>query len=389
MTPQTALPLLLITLGAMLTPTLARKLALPLAVIEIAYGALIGPHGLGLADPHLPFVHTLAELGFAFFLFLTGLEVDVPLLRAQGARAVLLLVGSSLLSFVLAGALASAAGWGTWTALALGATSVPLLMSVLRELELVHSDLGAGMIAAAAVGEVVTVALMSVLSVLASAASPAESVAGLARLAALVGALWLGTGLLRLALWWRPEPFLRMVATHDAAELGVRAGFGVMFLMVGLALLAGVEAVMGAFLGGLMVGGVVHDRGALEHKLGSMAWGFFVPVFFVHVGMRLELDLELLTHEAGWLLAMALVMLAAKLVPQLLFVLRGTPLPDAAAAALLNAAPLTLEIAIMDLAERAGQVDTRTGSAVIAAGILASLAYPSLGRRLLSRRRAP
>ncbi|HMV69758.1 MAG TPA: cation:proton antiporter [Myxococcota bacterium] len=379
-----ALPLLLITFGAMLTPMLARTLALPLAVVEIAYGVMIGPHGLGLADPAVPFVHTLADLGFAFFLFLTGLEVDVPLLRQRGRRAMAGLILLSLVSFVLSGGVAARLGWGMWTALALGATSVPLLVSVLRELDLVRSPTGASLIAGAAVGEVVTVALMSVMSVVSSAGGPLEALVGLGRLSGLILVLWIGTGVLRLALWWRPEPFLRMVASHDPNEIGVRAGFGVMFAMIAVALLTGVEAVMGAFLGGLMVGGVVHDRGALEDKLGSMAWGFFVPVFFVHVGMRLELDARLITEDAGWLLGMAGVMLGVKLLPQLLLLTRGASLRAVAAGALLYAAPLTLVIAVMDLAQRVGQVDTHTESAVIAAGMLASLAFPSLARRLLA-----
>ena len=72
-----------------------------------------------------------------------------------------------------------------------------------------------------------------------------------------------------------------------------------------------------------------------------------------------------------------------KLVPSLLLMLRGLKLQEVLATTCLLAAPLTLVIAIMEMAAYSGNVDEATKANVITAGIMASLLYPSLARKLL------
>ena len=72
-----ALALVLMTAGAIIMPPVAKRIAIPVAVAEIVYGFAIGGSGFDIAgDPNNPFIRFLSDLGFAFFLFLAGLEID-------------------------------------------------------------------------------------------------------------------------------------------------------------------------------------------------------------------------------------------------------------------------------------------------------------------------
>ena len=93
--------LLLIAFVAMLAPFLAELpsgFRLPIVVLEVIMGILIGPYVLHLASPD-GMIGTLGELGLAFLLFMVGLEIDFDKIRG---RPLSLAVGGWSLSFLLA-----------------------------------------------------------------------------------------------------------------------------------------------------------------------------------------------------------------------------------------------------------------------------------------------
>ena len=73
-TPQ-AITLLVIAIGAFLVPLLSRRLGVPAAVGEIVFGILVGPAILGIVR-ETEFFNFIAEFGFAFLMFLAGLELE-------------------------------------------------------------------------------------------------------------------------------------------------------------------------------------------------------------------------------------------------------------------------------------------------------------------------
>lgn len=387
MTGATAGALLLVTLGATVLPALGRRLRVPVAIVEILYGVLIGGSGLGLVTAHgQPFLTFLADLGFALFLLVAGLELDFDEIERSGRRA---LAGVTLVAVLSIGAalgLSAVLGWSPWVGLAAGATSVPLLMAVLRELGRLSSLTGRRLVTLAALGEVVTVAVIALFELL-GGHEAATLGAALRLVLPVLGVLLVGV-VLKAAAWWYPSLFGRLIASEDPQELGVRVGLGMMFVFVGLAILGGIEPVLGAFLAGLTLAYVLRDKGALEHKLASMAYGFFVPVFFVSVGVRLELNAAQLLTDLPFLLSLLAVMLAAKAVSGIYLLGVGFRARHALAGVLLLASPLTLVIAISDLAVRADAISASQETAVVAAGMAASLIFPTLARLLLADRGA-
>jgi Kef-type K+ transport system membrane component KefB len=384
MDPNAAIPLILITLGAIIVPGVARHVAIPVAVMEIAYGLLIGNTVLGLVpDVHDPFIAFLSVVGFAFFLFLAGLEIDFRGVEKSGVRDAIVPVAVSTMAFALSIGVSLHQGWGMWVGLATGATSVPLLLAVVRELRLSATPLGGTMITFAAVGEALTIVFLSLVEIQQHAHSIGDAVVGILRLLGLVVMMVVVVQLLRTLLWWFPHLFSRLVAHDDPSEVGVRVGFGLMFSFVGLSMLAHVEPFLGAFIAGAILSYIIREKGALEHKLSSMGYGFFIPVFFINVGIQLTLTVDLIVDNIHWILSLIALMLLAKLIPGTLLLLRGLRLREVAATAGLLAAPLTLVIAIMDIGHRLGAIDNTTRAVVITAGIIASLLFPSFARALL------
>lgn len=384
MTHDAALLLLVIAVGAVASPSVGRWLGVPAAVVEIVFGIAVAATGLVEAET-VPFVRFLADLGFALFLFLAGMEVDAKGLRDGGVRSVVGPVLAASAAFVQAFAVCGLLGWSPWVALALGATSVPLLLAVVREQGLGATPIGKQMVTVAAVGEVVTVALVALGEVIEHAHGALDAVLGLARLVGLLALVIFGTRVIAVLRWWFPER-ARGLAAGDAAETGVRAGFGLAFAMIAAAAFAGVEPLLGAFVGGLMVAFAVADKHAIEQKFGSMAYGFFVPVFFVDVGLRLDLHEFDVASGLPRVLGVCLVMLVIKLLPGLGWLLAGRTVRQVLATSLLLAAPLTLVIAIADLAARLGAIDAATEGVLVLSGMVTSLVFPSVARRLLVAR---
>ena len=379
-----ALTLVLMTLGAIAMPNFAKRIAIPVAVAEILYGFTIGASGLDLVgDPNDPFIQFLSDLGFAFFLFLAGLEIDFTDIENRLHELFLPFVLSSL-AFAFSMSITAWLHMGIWVGLATGATAVPLLLSVVREMRLGGTYLGTTMIAFAAMGELITIFLLSALEIHTLAHGDlGEMLFGFLLLGALVAVAVAGASLLRTLNWWRPSLFRKMVAHDDPSEFGIRVGFAMMFFFIGLSILAHVEPFLGAFVAGAILSFVIRDKGALEHKISSMAYGFFVPIFFIHVGMRLNITVELLTSNFTSILLIIGIMFSVKFIPGILLLLRGFTFAQLIATCSLLAAPLTLVIAIMELGVKNQTVDEETSVIVITAGILASLLYPSFARRLL------
>ncbi len=145
------LPLLIVIFLAFLVPiALSRfkKLRLPIVVGEIIAGIIIGRSGFGLVQHHEVVLDLLAELGFVFLMFLSGMEVDFTSLgqltgnkrsgkqpaspiRLAGISFALTLALSTLIGFAFTRAGLASSPW--MIALILSTTSLGVVVPVLKE----------------------------------------------------------------------------------------------------------------------------------------------------------------------------------------------------------------------------------------------------------------
>jgi Kef-type K+ transport system membrane component KefB len=366
---------------SVLGPVVAVRVRLPAAVVLMITGVVFGPSLIGLVR-ETPFVSLAADLGFWVLMFIAGMELDFNALRAGGAKGLTAPVAIVLGCFVVGGAI----GWSfqlSWVdVLALCCMSVGMPIAVLHETGQTRRPLGRLVILTASVGEFVCILIIIGYEIIAHAGVGLGLVESVAKVLLLFVISSLVIRWSRAVVWWWPERFQRMVEHHDAAELGVRVGLLVMLGFVLLTKLVGVEPILGAFIGGALVAFVLRERAMLETKIAALGNGLFIPIFFVVVGVRFrpgELDLAAL-RNAGLLTLLAG---AVKVGPTLLFSRGLRPLERLAAASLLSA-PLTLVVAVAEIASEFGAVDARHKSTLLLAAMGFSAVYPAVFRALVS-----
>jgi Kef-type K+ transport system membrane component KefB len=379
--------LLAVAVVAFLAPLavgLFPRLRVPAVVLEIVAGIVLGPSALDWVHIDAP-VQVLSLLGFAFLLFLAGLEVDVHRLRGSTLRRAVIGYGVSLAIGVLAGYGFAAAGWvhsPLLVGIALAATSSGLVVSLLTDNGRAGDELGQTVVAAVAVADFGAVLLLS-LAFPTSGGSTGERVV----LLVAFGALVLVTG---LTLWYTARSRrLAAVLTRlqdTTAEIRVRAA---MVLLVGFVALAekfGLESILGAFLAGTMVALVDRDTAShprLRLKLDAIGNGFLIPVFFVSSGLRLDLRELFATPSSG---LRVLLFLAA------LLVVRGTPAlqyrrrfgrRSVYAIGLLQATSLPVIVSATQIGVQIGLITEVNAAAMTCAGVLSVLIFPTAAVKLL------
>ena len=377
------LMLLVLLGGAFLGPILSSRLRMPSAILLIGFGLLVGPHLLGWVQD-TTVVAFLSEVGFILLMFLAGLEIDFNGIRQRGRNSLILMFSICLVIFGLSFGAAFFLGLHPIFGLALGATSVGLPLAVLKEMNRLRSPLGQQIILLGSVGEFLTVLGMTLFYFGARYGLSWELAFGLGKL---VGVLLVAGLTLRIGnalAWWRPHSFSNLVATHESSEIGVRASLLIMVAFSSLAIWAGVEPIVGAFLAGALIAFVFRGKEVLEEKLSVVGHGLFVPIFFVVVGIRF--DPAAITGPnlllAGQLL---LAVFLARLLPSLSLIRQGLSPREMLGAASLLSAPLTLLVAIAALGVNLGVIDSRDNNTLILLAVMAGVIFPVLFRLLASK----
>ena len=379
--------LLIISVIAVLAPLVAGtlpRLRIPAVVLEIVAGIVAGPTGFGWVRVDLP-VQILALLGLAFLLFLAGLEIDLmrlrgrPLAMAAGGYVVSLGLG-----LVVGGGLHTL-GWvqqPLLIAVALSATSLGLVVPVLKDAGQGSSAAGQTAIAAATVADFAAIVVLSFFFSASGGRSGAKVVLLIA-FAALIGIT--AFVVIRAGRSMRVGDLLFRLQ-DTTAEIRVRLAVALLVAFVALATRFGLESILGAFLAGAVVSLV--DRDSSSHprfrtKLEAIGYGFVVPVFFVSSGIRL--DLTGLMHSPGALARVPVFLVA-------LLIVRGTPAlltlraiggRATAAVALLQATSLPFLVTATQIGLVLGKISPVTAAAVVCAGLLSVLVFPPAALALL------
>lgn len=368
------------------------RLRIPVVVVEILAGVALGPDGLGVL--HIgPAVGFLSSLGIAFLLFLAGLELDLRPLRGAPIQRGVIGFGVSFV-VALAGALVLGRAGLVHTplvlAVALCSTSVGIVVPVLAETRNLDTAVGRATVASGAVAEFCSIVLLGVLlavpvtSFYAGVVVAVSGVAAVAVFAVIVaGVLWF----IRRAMRWRPGQ--RSTDRMDLTSSQLRTRLAVM-LILGMALLAasfGFEAILGTFIAGIFFGGVIRDDPQEElyrTRLEALGFGFFVPIFFITTGIRIDLD-KFLTLESLLKVTLFLVLLlVARGVAALLY-RRELGTAGTVATGLMLATNIAFVVVVAGVAVEAGTIRQNTASALVVAGLLSALIFPTVAQLILSR----
>jgi Kef-type K+ transport system membrane component KefB len=369
---------------------LAPALRLPAVVLELVAGIAIGPAGFGWVEVDEP-VHVLSLIGLAFLLFLAGLEIEFD--RLRGRRLALVAIGFGLsfgIALVVGGVLDAIGQVDTplLVAIILVATSLGVVVPVLKDAGKLASDLGQLVIAAASIADFGAVILLSLFFSRESAGIGAQIVLLVGFAVASAAAIVALVGVERSMLF--SQALVRLQDT--TAQIRVRGAFLLLIAFVALAERLGLEVILGAFMAGAVLTLVDRDR-AMTHphfreKLEAAGYGMFIPVFFVTSGIQFDLDA---LFGSASTIARVPIFLAA------LLLVRGLPaivyVPtigrrQGSVAALLQATSLPFIVAASMIGMELGLLDQAPGAALIAAGLLSVLIFPLLALTLLRGRSA-
>jgi Kef-type K+ transport system membrane component KefB/Trk K+ transport system NAD-binding subunit len=393
------LSLLVVLLLAFSVPILLlrfRRLGIPIVVGEIFAGMIVGRSGLKLVPEDDPLLSLLAEFGFVFLMFLAGLEVDFTnLRRLDGARGgaggrSMGPVSLGLLLFLMTLALSACVGFllvrfglalSPWmVALILSTTSLGVVMPVLKERGLSSGRFGQSILVAALIADFGTMLLITVLVAVTSRGLTVDIL--------VIGLLFVVFFLLyQLGLFsTRVKGVRRTIEelSHATAQIKVRAAFAIMLVFIVLSQALGTEIILGAFLAGAALSLMrTPDDVQVAHQLEAIGFGFFVPLFFIQVGI--QFDLAALIGSPSALLLLPILILAAiavKLIPGLLFRLIYSWREAFGAGSLLSAR-LSLIIAASAVGLRLGLIGETMNSAMILVAVITVTLAPLAFTRLI------
>src|SRR3954470_11551559 len=275
----------IIAFGAPFLLGLFPRVRLPSVVLEIVAGIVVGPGVLGWVRVDET-IQVVATLGLAFLLFLAGLEIDFARLRGPVLKLTALGYAVSFgIALVVAGGLKAAglADAPLLVAITLAATSLGVLIPVLKDAGESGSTLGQLVIAAGSIADFAAIILLSVF--FSGEGGTGSTLLLIGSLLALAAVVLIAVRGAERSMRIRAD-LLRLQDT--TAQIRVR---GAMVLLVGFAAVAqtlGLEAILGAFAAGAILTLLDSDQSMthpeFRRKLEAIGFGFFIPIFFVTTG---------------------------------------------------------------------------------------------------------
>jgi Kef-type K+ transport system membrane component KefB len=364
--------------GTLAALAAGRDIPLPVVVLELVGGILIGPQVIGL---HVSdFIAFFSDLGLGLLFFFAGYEIDLERIRG---RPLLLGLAGWIVSLLLAytvGGLLSLAGVVLsllYTGSAMATTAIGTLIPMLADAGELRTRFGTYLLAAGAVGEFGPILLLTLILSTESTIHNALILIAFIVMAVAVAVLAVRSS-------QRTMPVLERTM-ETSSQLAVRLIVVLVFALALLAFELGLDLLLGGFAAGLitrqtLAGG---ELPAFDAKLKAVAFGVFVPFFFVVSGMKL--DVEALFASVSGVLKMLMFVLLFLLVrgtPALLLYRTALDRRERIALALMSSTQLPLVLAITTLASASGHMRASTAAALVGAAVISTLLFPAAALRL-------
>jgi monovalent cation:H+ antiporter-2, CPA2 family len=386
--------LLVVVTVAFVTPILLHRLKLnyiPVVVAEIIMGLVIGKSGFNVVHEDM-WLSTLSTLGFIFLMFLSGLEIDFTAFTGgkkhhtlpSGKKepntflaSFIIFIGIFIISlllsylFVFAGFIDNA----FLMTLIISTISLGVVVPTLKEAHLMKSNIGQIILLVAVIADLVT---MILLAIFVSIYDPGQ------------GNTWLllilfaaGVVLYFIGKRFKSRPLLESMS-KGTVQIGTRAVFMLIIVLVGLSETVGAENILGAFLAGVLVS-LLSPNQELIHKLDSFGYGFLIPIFFVMIGV--ELDVWSLFADKKLLLLIPLLLLGlllSKIVP--VYVLKvWYDTKTVLASGFLLTSTLSLVIAAATIGERMEVISSEMSGTLILVAVITSIFTPIAFKKLFPK----
>ena len=396
-------PLLLVSALAFLIPIVTHRLSggkVPSVVGEIAAGIVFGQTVIGVIDANV-WLEFLSLFGFAYLMFLAGLEVDTALLaRPLGPRwydprvalrhpmvsGVLLLLLALVVSAL---GVALIKSWGLvedfWLLFfVFSATAVGVIAPVLKD----RAELGGFNQVILVAGFLIEFTAIVAIGIIAAIDRQGLGVEALLLLTLPAAFLVLLLGARRGRTQLPSVVRLIDELAHTSAQLKIRGALALLVIFVVLSQVVGTELVLGSFFAGLALTILSPKQGSsMRIKLDALGYGFFIPIFFITVGATLDFDALFETADAALLIpAFIIIAIVGKMAPALLVLSPAYGVRRALAGGALFSANLSIILAAVTVAEDTGQFSEATSAALLVVALVSTAAAPWSFNALLPKR---
>lgn len=291
-------------IAARVAAEIATRLGVPSVIGELTAGIVLGPSVLGWLEP-TEIIRLLAEIGIILLLFEVGLETDIGRLVRSGSRSVAVALGGFVIPFV-AGFAASHYLFGHEVLLALfvggtlSATSIGVTVRILRDVDRQHSREGQIVLGAAVIDDILGVLLLALLYDFSQ--SGELSAVNLGRLALFIGIFFVMAPLAAKLISYLIGHYHRVTQIPGLVATSI---VSLVMVFAWLARVVGAPELLGGFAAGLALSrrfflplGIALAR---DHRFADDVERdmkpivqLFTPIFFVTVGLTLDL------HEVDW-----------------------------------------------------------------------------------------
>jgi Kef-type K+ transport system membrane component KefB/nucleotide-binding universal stress UspA family protein len=292
-------------LFARLFGEIAQRLGQPSVVGEILAGILLGPTFLGnfsiIADYIIPsnqnenYISIIGMIGAMFLLFIAGMETDIKLIKHHSKNALAIAFTALTISFVslfiysltIPENLISNSNkyvFAFFVAITISVSAISVIAKVLIDLNLIRRDFGQLFVAIGLIDEAVAWILISV--IIGLVGGFATSFTGIAFSFVKV--------IMFLILGYVVGKFLiKHLITFMQNKMKLRDKFlslsvFIIFVYGAIAQSLGLEAVLGAFVAGIVFGQIPYLSEETIHKLESLTFAIFAPIFFATAGLQVN-----------------------------------------------------------------------------------------------------
>ena len=382
--------LAIIAVTSAIIPMIAKsipKKIIPETVLLLVAGAALGPYGAGIIDSNSDSIHLLSEIGCSLLFLLAGYEIDPKSLTgSDGRHGLYTWIATFILAIVTAMAVpifATGSHGIIATALLLTTTALGTLMPIMKERDLLGTRIGDLILSYGTWGEL---AVVLAVAILLSARATWQTAAILGSL--FIGCVWishLGSKAIKDG-----NAIYRFLNSKDGAssQTSIRVTLLLLILLVTFSAIFELDIVLGAFAAGFVLRYIIPDGAhSLETKLEGMAYGFFIPIFFMVSGC--SVDFKKVAAHPDYLLLFIVALVLVRSLPIILsLTLRKSTrkeisLHNRMSVAFYCTTALPLIVAITIIATRQGLMHPDVASVLVAAGaisifmmpLLASIAY--------------
>lgn len=368
--------------GTVIIPPLARRLGLPVIVGELVFGIILGVSFLDIVRSEEPTLEFFASFGLVYLMFLAGLETDFISIFTEGDLGKVLAVsGASLILPFASGA--GISYMADVHPLVLGTifctTSIGLILPLLKEISS-SRQFSQILVGSVTIVDIISIFLLAFVLALIGGSIGAELLYGLLFMVTLlIMPFIISRGKIR-------EKIEMKIVKEAHFDFEIRAAFALIFLLAALSNFLGFHAIVGAFIAGLVVSEVV-PKDPVEQKLQSFGYGFFIPLFFILVGSRVNLPVLFSNaRDIGILVILIAVALTAKASGVVVVAkLIGLNRSESIALGILHCARLSLIIAVAEVSLELGLIGESIFASLVLLAIISGVVAPALGKRILKK----